>query len=319
MALLLDDLLDISRITRGKLDLRKERIDLHGVIDAAVETARPIIEARGHSLSIEVGAESVQLDADRVRLAQVLANLLTNAAKYTDRGGHIRLRASVEANQVTLRVADNGIGIASEALVHVFEMFSQVGSALERAEGGLGIGLALVKGLVELHGGTVEARSDGLDCGSEFVVRLPLGPQATSFKATPNPTKNAQTRSSSPLRILIADDNRDAANSLAMLLRMDGHDIQLAFDGDEAVALTAQFHPQVLLLDIGMPKRNGYEVAQTVRAQHSLAPMVLIALTGWGKSEDRDRALSSGFDHHLTKPIDLDDVRELLSGLPGAE
>jgi PAS domain S-box-containing protein len=317
MALLLDDLLDISRITRGKLDLRRERIDLHGVVDAAVETARPLIEGRGHTLSVDVSAESVQLNADRVRLAQVLANLLTNAAKYTNRGGHIRLRANVEAGEVVVRVTDNGIGIASEALLHIFEMFSQVNSALERAEGGLGIGLALVKGLVELHGGRVEARSEGLGHGSEFVVHLPLAPTVdVSLSTSPHEIAMHPPR---PLRVLIADDNRDAATSLAMLLQMDAHDVRLAFDGEEAIAVAKYFHPRVLLLDIGMPRRNGYDVARALRAQRSLEPMTLIALTGWGKSEDKDRALSSGFDYHLTKPIKLDDVYALLGRLPSGE
>ena len=313
MALLLDDLLDVSRITRGKLDLRQEHIDLQGVIDAAIETARPTIEGRGHTLSIEVDPVPVPLYADRVRLAQVLANLLTNAAKYTDRGGFIRLRANVDTQEVTVRVTDNGTGIASDALLSIFEMFYQVSSALQRADGGLGIGLALVKGLVELHGGTVEAHSEGLGHGSEFIVRLPLAPADALAVPSSRATRRIESSNApSRLRVLIADDNRDAAQSLAMLLQMEGYEVHLAFDGDDAVAATAQFLPRVLLLDIGMPKRNGYEVAESLRAQDSLGPMTLIALTGWGKSQDKDRALSSGFDHHLTKPVDISAVLALL-------
>ena len=262
MALLLDDLLDISRITRGTLELRTEVTELSAVVDAAVETARPVIDAKRHSLAIEVPPGPVRFSADPLRLAQVLSNLLTNAAKYTDPEGAITLRASATDDAVTIGVTDTGIGIPADALANVFAMFSQVKSSQDRSEGGLGIGLALARGLVDLHGGSIEARSAGLGQGSEFVVRLPRGRARAERGEVPS------TEAAPPAarrRVLIADDNRDAAASLAMLLRMEGHDVTVVHDGVQALEAFKSVRPEVALLDIGMPKLNGYDVARRIR------------------------------------------------------
>ena len=251
------------------------------------------------------------LDADPVRLAQVLANLLTNAAKYTDPGGHVELRATVVAGEVRIAVRDDGIGIAPEALGRVFEMFSQVTAALDRSEGGLGIGLALVRGLVELHGGRVEARSEGLGRGSEFVVVLPLPP---AMPAAPDTTAGAGVAARpATRRVLVADDNQDAAESLRLLLELAGHEVRVAHDGPGALEAAAEFRPDAVLLDIGMPGLNGYEVAARLRAFDWGAAPVLVAITGWGQEHDRRLALDAGFDHHLTKPIDPDLIAPLLA------
>ncbi len=302
MARLLDDLLDVSRITRGKLDLRLERLPLADHLVAAVETVRPLIEARGHRLTVDVADAPVAVDADPVRLAQILANLLTNAAKYTDPGGAIHVRARVEGDKAVVSVLDNGIGIAPALLPRMFEMFSQATAALERSEGGLGIGLALARGLVLLHDGTIEARSAGLGKGSEFVVTLPLaGPARTAGSAAVAPAKRDPTG----LRVLVADDNPDSAESLAILLQLLGHDVRAARSGPEALAVAADFRPHVALLDIGMPGMNGYEVARRLKAPGE-PRVVLVAVTGWGQEEDRRQATAAGFDHHLAKPVDPD-------------
>jgi signal transduction histidine kinase len=314
MARLLDDLLDVSRITRGKLELRKERIDLRAVVDAAIETARPTIDARRHALKVELPVELPPMDADSLRLAQVISNLLTNAAKYTDAGGHIRLTLQAEDRAVLIRVADDGIGIAAEALPSIFQMFSQLRPALERSEGGLGIGLALVKGLVELHGGSVAARSAGNGRGSEFLVRLPSTRPAQS--SAPDPQPVLLRASAGSRRVLVADDNRDAAESLAMLLSLDGHEVRAAFDGLQALEVAAEFRPHIALLDVGMPKLNGYEVARRLRRQSDVAAISLVAVTGWGQMQDKRRAHNAGFDRHLTKPVDPDVVLSLVRELP---
>jgi PAS domain S-box-containing protein len=309
MSLLLDDLLDISRVTRGTLELRVEMTDLAAVVDAAIETARPAIDAKGHAFSAELPAEPLHFAADPLRLAQVLSNLLTNAAKYTDPGGEIRLRASADDESVTIEVSDTGVGLAPEMLRRVFEMFSQVKSAQDRSEGGLGIGLALTKGLVELHGGTVEARSVGVGQGSQFVVRLPrrsvtVGKGAA---AMPSPSRLVTKR-----RVLIADDNRDAAESLALLLSMEGHQVTVVHDGREALRVLQTEMPEVALLDIGMPELTGYEVARQVRQGSLGREITLIAVTGWGQGTDKARALAAGFNHHFTKPVEPELLLELL-------
>jgi PAS domain S-box-containing protein len=310
MGQLLDDLLDVSRITRGTVDVNKVRVALSEVIDGAVETARPLVTERRHSLVLDLPQLPVTIEADPLRVSQVIANLLTNAAKYTNPGGVLRLTISVEASQLTLRVSDNGIGIDAEALPRVFDMFVQVKGPLERQEGGLGIGLAVSKKLVELHGGTVEAHSDGADQGSEFVVRIPCVVETTAELA-PAPVNAIRARHAR-LRVVVADDNRDAAESLAMLLRLDGHEVGVAHDGVRALELIKQLRPQAALLDIGMPGLNGYQVAEQARAESASARMLLVALTGWGQVQDLERATAAGFDHHLVKPAEPNAVRALL-------
>ena len=309
MSLLLDDLLDVSRITRGTLELRRQATELAAIVEAAVETARPAIDAKRHELFVDIPPTTVRFSADPLRLAQVLSNLLTNAAKYTDPEGQVKLSAAVEGGMLTLTVTDSGIGIPPEDIPGVFAMFSQVKSTQDRSEGGLGIGLALAKGLVELHGGTLEARSRGVGFGSEFMVRLPLS-RAEASSRSGAPTHGAPD--ASILKVLIADDNRDAAESLAVLLRLDGHEVTVAYDGPQALAMLVHVRPEVALLDIGMPGLNGYEVARRVRHGPLGRKITLIAVTGWGQDRDKAQAREAGFDHHFTKPVDPARLSELL-------
>jgi signal transduction histidine kinase len=307
MALLLEDLLDISRITRGTLELRKDRTTLARVVESAVETARPALDAKRQHLEVRLPSEPLDLVADPLRLSQVLSNLLTNAAKYTDPEGHVTVDAQLRGDEVIIRVRDNGIGISAEALPNIFMMFSQVASA--RSGGGLGIGLALSRGLVEMHGGTLSADSQGLGHGSEFTVRLPLDRIAAATHEEPDSSFAATTRQR---RVLIADDNLDAGESLAMLLRLDGHEVEVAHNGPEALALFDRMKPEIAILDIGMPGLTGYEVAQRIRAQKLSRPVTLIAVTGWGQDADKARAAASGFDHHFTKPIEPESLSALI-------
>jgi signal transduction histidine kinase len=309
MALLLDDLLDVSRISRGRLELRLEPVELRSVIDAAVETARPSLDRKRHRLSVALPGAAVHLLADPLRLAQVLSNLLSNASKYTDAGGNIELSASCEEQQVVIRVRDDGIGLSPQAQGQIFEMFSQVSSAIDRAEGGLGIGLALSRGLVGLHHGRIEVHSAGPGMGSEFIVTLPL--QAVEEPAAPAPA--GRPASSHGRSVLIADDNTDALETMVALLEMEGHTVHSAADGHQALALAQQHRPEVAILDIGMPGLNGNEVAARIRASDWGRAMTLIALTGWGQAEDRARSGAAGFDHHLTKPVDFDRLNALLA------
>jgi PAS domain S-box-containing protein len=313
MSRLLEDLLDVSRITRGTLELKKTRTELTSVIGAAIETARPLLDAKHHSLALNLPTQPVQLEADAVRLAQVFSNLLINAAKYTDPGGRIQLRAVQEPGSVVVSVSDSGIGISAELLPRVFTMFFQSHQALGRAEGGLGVGLSLVRGLVMLHGGSVQARSEGPDKGSEFIVQLPTGaPLAEAFDAegeTECPVADAG------LKILVVDDNRDAADTCAMLLEASGHHVQTAYTGRQALELARTFRPHALLLDIGLPDINGYQLAQLVRANPWGRSAVLVAITGWGQEQDRLRAVEAGFDQHLVKPISAETVESLLQSL----
>jgi PAS domain S-box-containing protein len=310
MSLLLDDLLDISRVTRGTLVLRMQPTELISVVNQAIETARPVIDAKRHVLSIDLPHQPVQITADPLRIAQVLSNLLTNAAKYTDPEGHIRLSAACESDQLVIRVIDSGVGINPDNLPRIFEMFSQLHPTMDRSEGGLGIGLALARGLVELHGGKIEARSAGLSHGSEFVVHLPLRmlPDSRLLK----PDIAAKAARTTRRRVLVADDNRDSAETLAMLLRVEGHEVMIAHDGSAALAAFGGFAPDIVLLDIGMPGPNGYEVARQIRQSRSGAETTLIAITGWGQESDKERAFAAGFDHHLTKPVDTGQLSELL-------
>ena len=308
MASLLDDLLDISRITRGVLTLKTETVELKALMEAAIETAQPAIAAKGHTFEVQWPGERTGLTADPLRLTQVIANLLTNAAKYTDPGGHITLGARLDASGIEIFVRDDGIGIAKEMQPRVFDMFSQIDTSHEHSEGGIGIGLALVKGFVELHGGSVEVHSAGMNQGSEFVVHLPIALRTeppVAAATTPATTVNTARR------VLIADDNRDGAEIMAMLLTHSGYDVQLAHTGPDAVAVAAQQRPDVAILDIGMPGMSGYDVARRIRSQPWGGGMM--AVTGWGQEDDKRKAKEAGFDHHLTKPIDPGALERLMS------
>ena len=308
LARLVDDLLDVSRITRGKIELKKERTDLASILRSAIETSRPHIEAARHKLSVRLPEEPIELEADPVRLAQVFSNLLNNAAKYTRPGGNVEVDARTEPHQVVVRVRDNGSGIAPEMLDKVFALFTQVTHPSERSQGGLGIGLSLVDGLVRLHGGSVDAYSEGLDQGSEFVVRLPR--TDTHAPAPPAPPQEAvrDGQAAAPPRsrprVLVVDDNRDAAITLAELLQMLGSEVWVAHDGASALAQAGRYAPDVVLLDVGLPDINGYEVARRIRALEGLRQPRLIALTGWGQEEDKRLARQAGFDEHWIKPVD---------------
>jgi PAS domain S-box-containing protein len=312
MSWLLDDLLDISRITRGTLELRLEDTELADILEAAIETARPVIDAKRHRFAVEAPDETVQFMADPLRLAQILSNLMTNAAKYPDPDGEIRLCVACDSHHIAFSVKDSGIGIPADALKDIFEMFSQVKSARDRSEGGLGIGLSLTRGLVDLHGGTIEARSPGPGQGSEFIVRLPRRDSRMMPEAALTSGKRGQASSR---RILIADDNADAAETLAMLLEIEGHQVRVVHDGRAAVSAFADFHPEVALLDIGMPELSGYEVARRVRESHPGRAVTLIALTGWGQDRDKEQALAAGFNHHFTKPVEPGRITDILRSL----
>jgi CheY-like chemotaxis protein len=280
------------------------------VVDAAVETARPAIDIKAHHVSIELPPQPLQIVVDPLRLSQVLANLLTNAAKYTDAGGQIRIRGSQIDGEIVIAVADNGIGIPADFRDRIFTMFSQVKATQERSDGGLGIGLALSKGLVELHGGTIEANSNGAGTGSEFIVRLPMRSSAVTRSKDPGPLAG---RSATPRRVLLADDNCDAADTLATLLRIEGHEVTVVHDGQSALDRFDAIQPEVMLLDIGMPGLSGYDVARSVRRGTLGRAVTLIAITGWGQDSDKDRALTAGFNHHLTKPVEPDQLLRLLA------
>ena len=311
---LIDDLLDLSRIAKGKIELRRRRIDLGVAVKDAVETSRPLIQDRGHDLTVTLPPKPVHVDGDRTRLAQVFANLLNNSAKYTEPGGHILLIVESQGSDVVVSVRDNGVGIPPDKLDVIFEMFTQVDRTLERSQGGLGIGLNLVRGLVEMHGGRVECRSDGPGQGSEFIVRLPvlLSP---GRKSQPGEGESGDTHRCTPYRILVVDDNKDGADSLAMMLQIMGHETRTAYDGAVALEAAGTFLPDVVLLDIGLPKLNGYEVARRIREQPWGACMVLIAQTGWGQEEDKCRSKDAGFNFHMVKPVDCAALEKLLAGL----
>jgi CheY-like chemotaxis protein len=293
------------------LELRQERVELKDVVNTAVETSRPLIEASRHALTVSLPQEPIELHADLTRLAQVFANLLNNSAKYTPQGGRIELTAERQGQQVVVSVRDTGVGISTEMLPGIFEMFTQVDRSLERSQGGLGIGLTLVRRLVEMHGGSVEAKSAGEGRGSTFSVRLPIAAAAEHPPETAAPSHLAGRARSR--RILIVDDNRDAAITLSMMLRLMGNEIQTAFDGAAALEAADQFRPDLIVLDIGLPKMSGYEVARKVRERPWGQGLTLVALTGWGQEEDRRRSQEAGFDYHFVKPIDIADLKRVLS------
>jgi signal transduction histidine kinase len=315
---LVDDLLDVSRITRGNINLSRESVAVTTIVSRAIETIAPLIAEQRHELTVDVSEETLEVEGDLTRLTQVLGNLLNNAAKYTDPGGSIRLTARRASTDVEIRVRDNGIGIPPELLPRLFQLFTQVDGAAHRAQGGLGIGLALVRQLVQMHGGSVTAYSQGPGQGSEFLIRLPL--RLKSFRDASAVLDNGAAAPADGVkrghRILLADDNRDALDSLATLLQCDGHEVHTAGDGAEALEVAAGCHPDVVLLDIGMPKLDGYEVARRIRAEPWGKSTVLIALTGWGQDEDRRRSREVGFDSHLVKPLDPEMLSTLLARLP---
>jgi len=301
MVRLIDDLMDVSRISRGNLLLRKEHVPLAAVVISAVEAIRPLVKEMGQELTVTLPEQPLIVDADMTRLVQVFQNLLNNAAKYSDRGGHIQLHVGRQESDVVVTVKDTGIGIAADQLSRIFEMFTQIDRSLENERGGLGIGLTLVKRLVEMHGGSIEAKSEGPGKGSEFVLRLPIVVEASEPQASRGEEEKPVKLS---LRVLVVDDNHDSADSLAMILRVMGTDTRTAYDGQDGVDVAAQFRPDVVLLDIGMPKLNGYEVCRRIRGEPWGKGVVLIAVTGWGQDEDRRRSLEAGFEHHMVKPVD---------------
>jgi len=308
---LVDDLLDISRITSGKIELRCEPAEIASVVAQAVEVSRPIIEARGHRLTVSMPPEPTWVRADPLRLAQVLANLLNNAAKYTEVGGRITLSASREGGDAVFRVRDTGVGIAADMLPRIFDLFAQANTSLERSRDGLGVGLTLVKRLVELHGGTVQAASAGPGKGSEFTVRVPM---LAEPQPRDQPSGNGElTGEAAARRVLLVDDNQDAAKSLATLLRLGGHEVRLAHDGATALKTAESFQPEVVLLDIGLPGMDGYEVARRLRKEVHLNRSLVAALTGYGHDDDRRRSRAAGIDIHFVKPVDLEALQAMLA------
>jgi CheY-like chemotaxis protein len=314
MARLLEDLLDVSRVALDRPHLRKTLVELGSVLDAAVETSFPLMDRARHDLTVALPHEPIYLHADPVRLSQVFANLLNNAAKYTDDGGRISLVAEKHRAEVVVSISDTGIGIAPELLPHVFDIFSQAKPASGRAQGGLGIGLSLVKGLVELHGGAVDAHSEGPAKGSTFRVRLPIADGVEEREAT-QMSGGAAVVPRATRRVLVVDDHRDSADSLAMLLKAMGHEVDRAYDGEQAIELASKVLPELILLDIGMPRLDGYETCRRIRAESWGERAVVVALTGWGQDEDRQKSRAAGFDHHLVKPVEIGDLGALMTAL----
>ena len=311
---LVDDLLDVSRITRGRLEIRRERSDLGEILRGAVDTIQASIQERGQTLHVSLTQETIWVDADVVRMTQIFLNLLDNASKFTPEGGTIWLRSERAGEDAVVRLKDTGAGITNEELPQLFQMFYQIRRSSTGSQGGLGIGLALVRRLVELHGGSVEASSEGHEQGAEFVVRLPA--LAGMAPAESNGTPHAEVATPAARRVLVVDDNVDSAESLAMLLRLGGHEIETAYDGFQAVAAAERFLPDLILLDIGLPGMDGYEVATRIRESSAGRELVLIAVTGWGQEEDRRRSREAGFDAHLTKPVDMAALVRLIADLP---
>jgi len=312
---LVDDLLDVSRMVRGQITLQRRPVELAEIVQNAVETSRPLIRLRKHHLSVQLPEQPVLLEADLTRLSQVLSNLLNNAAKYTDDGGQIRVDAAVDNDTVVIRVCDTGLGVDADLLPHIFDLFTQADRTPDRAQGGLGIGLTLVKRLVEMHGGTVEAHSEGLGSGAEFIVRLPtLAASSEPLAKTPMRVPVIAPADARALRILIVDDNVDAADSIAMLLSMEGHETRSVNTARAALLAVPDFKPEVVLLDIGLPEMDGYEVARHLRAHGGTngARIRLVAVTGYGQPADRLRAQEAGFDEHMVKPVEPAALQDFL-------
>jgi len=310
MARMVDDLLDVSRITRGKIQLQKQRVNLVKIVEQVVESSRPALDANKQALTLALGAEPIWLEADPARLEQIIANLIGNAIKYTRQGGHLWLRARPGGEQVEFSVRDNGVGIPPEKIDQVFELFNQIDNTLDRSQGGLGIGLTLVQRLVKLHGGSVEARSEGLGRGSEFIVRLAALPTAAA--SAPPESSAPESQEGRRLRTLVVEDNADTALAMGEVLELWGHEARIAYDGAGAVDVADSYRPEVILLDIGLPGIDGYEVARALRAQPAFASTLIVAVTGYGQAEDLRHAREAGIDHHFTKPVDLAALHELL-------
>jgi signal transduction histidine kinase/ActR/RegA family two-component response regulator len=319
MVRLVDDLLDVSRIMRGKIQLRKERVQLADIVARGVETARPLIEQQKHQLTVSLPPQPVWLEADSVRLSQVVANLLNNAAKYSDKPGHITLSAVREGDEAVLRVLDDGIGMEAELLPRVFDLFTQADRSVARSQGGLGIGLTLARSLVERHGGSVQARSEGPGKGSELIVRLPALREQPAVRGGRQADGLAGQPAAAPQRrVLIVDDNADAARTFAEIASLWKHDVRVAHDGAAALEMANAYHPDVVLLDIGLPGMSGYQVARQLRLQPEFAHTLLVAVTGYGQEEDRRRSREAGFNHHLVKPVAPDALYELLTATVAA-
>ncbi len=312
MAHLIDDLLEVSRITTGRILLREEPVDVKGIVEHAVETVQPLIEQRRHTLSTSLPPQAIWLNADVTRLEQVLVNLLNNAAKYTEEGGHIWLTVEREGDTVVVRVKDTGVGIAPELLPHIFELFRQADRSLDRSQGGLGIGLSLVQRLVALHRGTVSVTSV-LGEGSEFIVRLPV--IEISAAQPSSPAREAADQAGPALRVLVVDDNTSSADTMAMLVQQLGHEVRTVYDGPKTLATAIAYRPNVVLLDIGLPGMNGYELATLMRQEPDLQNIILVAVTGYGQESDRQHAQAAGFDHYLVKPADFTQVEQILAAV----
>ena len=313
MAHLVDNLLDVSRIARGKIELQKEPVALATLMSTAVETCRPLIESRSQRLSVSLPPRTVVVEADRGRLEQALANLLTNAAKYTDLNGQIWFQADFQNGEATVRVRDTGVGIAPEVLPHLFEPFSPMVNASARTRGGLGLGLSLVNGLIRMHGGAIEVFSEGPGKGSEFLVRLPASQQAVSEGEPAPAAEGAAAEHEQPLRVLVVEDNKDTASTLGVILKLWGHEIEIAYNGHAGLNAARQFRPDVVLLDIELPGLDGYEVAKAMRQVPELDQTTVVAISGFGQPEDQARSREAGINYHYTKPIDLPSLRKLLA------
>jgi PAS domain S-box-containing protein len=310
---MVDDLLDVSRITRGRIQLRKEPVELARAVNHAVDSVRPLVEAQDHRLMVSLPAEAIHVDADPTRLEQVLVNLLNNAAKYTRSGGEIALIAEREGDEAVIRVRDNGVGIPADLLPKVFDLFTQVDASLDRSQGGLGIGLTLVKNLVELHGGRITAHSEGADRGSEFVVRLPALPKGSDRSEDPRARPATDARG---MRVLVVDDSRDAAQSIKILLEIEGHEVRVVHDGLAALAAYRTYQPDVVLLDVGLPRMSGYDVARQLRGEQGDRRPMIVAVSGYGQEEDKRLAHEAGFDFHMTKPVDPTKLIAVIASAP---